>query len=57
MMAIQEMIIGYQSTPHPATGITPYEDIMNRTVRTILDCENGISNMSNKEKLINERDR
>ena len=30
---------------------------MNRTVRTKLDCENRISNTSNKEKLINERDR
>ena len=24
MMAIQTMLIGYRSTPHPATGITPY---------------------------------
>ena len=57
MMAIQEMLIGYRSTPHPATGITPYEGMMNRIVRTKLDYENRISNTSNKEKLINERDR
>ena len=57
MMAIQEMPIGYRSIPHPATGITPYEGMMNRTVRTKLDYENRISNMSNKEKLVNERDR
>ena len=57
MMAIQEMLIGYRSTPHPATGITPYEGMMNRTVGTKLDYENRISNTSNKEKLINERDR
>ena len=57
MMAIQEMLIGYRSTPHPATGITSYEGMMNRTVRTKLDYENRISNTSNKEKLINERDR
>ena len=56
-MAIQEMLIGYRSTPHPATGITPYEGMMNRTVRTKLDYENRISNTSNKERLINERDR
>ena len=55
MLAIQEMLIGYRSTPHPATGITPYEGMMNRTVRTKLDYENRISNTSNKEKLINER--
>ena len=30
---------------------------MNRTVRTKLDYKNRISNTSNKEKLINERDR
>ena len=57
IMAIQEMLIGYRSTPHPATGITPYEGMMNRTVRTKLDYEKRISNTSNKEKLINERDR
>ena len=57
IMAIQEMLIGYRSTPHPATGITPYEGMMNRTVRTKLDYENRISNTSDKEKLINERDR
>ena len=57
MMAIQGMLIGYRSTPHPATGITPYEGMMNRTVRSKLDYENRISNTSNKEKLINERDR
>jgi hypothetical protein len=34
--AIQEMIIGYRSTPHPATGISPYEALMKRQVRTKL---------------------
>ena len=57
MMAKQEMLICNQSTPHPATGITPYVGIINRTVRTKLYYENRISNMSNKEKLLNERDR
>ena len=32
MMAIQEMLIGYRSTPHPATGITQYEGMMNKPV-------------------------
>ena len=57
MMAKQEMLICNRSTPHPATGITPYEDIINITVRTKLYYENRIINMSNKEKVINERDR
>ena len=57
MMAMQEMLIGYRSTPHPATGISPYEGMMNRTVRTRLDYESRISNEPNKGKRINERDR
>ena len=36
-IAIQELLIGYRSTPHPATGITPYDAMMNRKVRTKLD--------------------
>ena len=35
--AIQELLAGYRSTPHPATGITPYQAMMNRYVRTKLD--------------------
>ena len=28
-VAVQNMLTGYQSTPHPATGIAPYEAMMN----------------------------
>ena len=56
MMAMQEMLIGYRSTPHPATKISPYERMMNRTVRTRLDYESRISKHSKEEKQINERD-
>ena len=35
--AIQCMLTGYRSTPHPATGYTPYEALMKRNVRTKLD--------------------
>jgi len=28
-VATQEMLTGYRSTPHPATGVTPYEALMN----------------------------
>ncbi|CAC5366910.1 unnamed protein product [Mytilus coruscus] len=34
--AIQEMLMGYRSTPHPATGISPYQALMNRPIRTKL---------------------
>lgn len=38
--AIQYMLMGYRSTPHPATGYSPYEALMKRDVRTKLDYEN-----------------
>ena len=38
-IATQEMLAGYRSTPHPATGVTPYEALMNRQVRTKRDAE------------------
>ena len=36
-LAIQELLMGYRSTPHPATGVTPYEAMMNRRVRRKID--------------------
>ena len=39
-VAIQEMLMGYRSTPHPATKTAPYAAIMNRQVRTTLDHTN-----------------
>lgn len=35
--AIANMLMGYRSTPHPATGVSPYKALMNRDVRTKLD--------------------
>ncbi|CAC5366626.1 unnamed protein product [Mytilus coruscus] len=35
-IAVQEMLVGYRSTPHPATGVSPYEALMKRRVRTKL---------------------
>ena len=35
--ALQYMLMGYRSTPHPATGYSPYEALMKRNVRTKLD--------------------
>ena len=35
--ALQYMLMGYRSTPHPATGYCPREALMKRNVRTKLD--------------------
>ena len=36
-LAIQKLLTGYRSTPHPATGVTPYDAMMDRKVKTKLD--------------------
>ena len=56
-MAMQEMLTGYRSTPHPATGISPYEGMMNRTIRTKLDYVSRMNGQTKNEKLVNERDK
>ena len=35
--ATYDMLQAYRETPHPATGATSYELLMNRTIRTKLD--------------------
>ena len=56
--AIQELLAGYRSTPHPATGITPYQAIMNRYMRTKLDYTDRESRTETvTAEIINERDR
>ena len=52
------MLIGYRSTPHPATGISPYEALMKRQVRTKLGYIQRKHNdrQITKEKEINERE-
>ena len=56
--AIQEMLTGYRSTPHPATGVTPYEALMNRQVRTKLDHQTRESNHeSARDSAVNKRDK
>ena len=56
-IAMQEMLTGYRSTPHPATGITPYEGMMNRQVRTKLDHHPGTLEKSYDDLYVNEKDR
>ena len=58
-ISIQEMLVGYRSTPHPATGMTPYQGMMNREVRIKLDYINNTrdNNSTANEIKISERDR
>ena len=58
-ISIQEMLVGYRSTPHPATGMTPYQGMMNREVRIKLDdINNTRDNHSTANEIeIAERDR
>ena len=54
--AIQDMLIAYRSTPHPATGITPYEAMRGATVRIKLDYLNPEMQKSERDDIINQRD-
>ena len=38
--ALQETLMGYRATPHPATNVTPYEALMHRKVRIMMDTMN-----------------
>ncbi|XP_053391998.1 uncharacterized protein K02A2.6-like [Mercenaria mercenaria] len=49
--AIQEMLMGYRSTPHHATGYSPYEALMKRTVRTKLDYKHPQGPILNQRKM------
>ena len=40
-IAEQDMLTSYRDTPHPATGVTPYEALHGRPIRTRLDREPG----------------
>ena len=53
-LAIQDMLMGYRSAPHPATGYTPYEALMKRNVRTKLDFKSfsGGRNINQMERNI-----
>ncbi|CAC5379696.1 unnamed protein product [Mytilus coruscus] len=55
--AIQDMLMGYRSTPHTATGFTPYETLMNRNVRTKSDHVLNNNETENIDKEITQRDK
>lgn len=57
-IAIQEMLTGFRSTPHPATRIMPYETMMNRPVRMKLHYQARATIFNNpKDITINRKDK
>jgi hypothetical protein len=54
--AIHDMLIAYRSTPHPATGITPYEAMRGMTIRTKLDHEEPDAEATDSNEKINQKD-
>ena len=55
-IAIENMLIAYRETPHPATGISPYQAIRNREIRTKLDYINQNKMKSEEDKKMEDRD-
>ena len=56
-IAVQEMLMAYRDTPHPATGVSPYRAMTNRPIRTKLDYIPPIKEEpSAQDQNINQRD-
>ena len=56
-MVVQDMLIAYRDILHPATGISPYQAMMNRPVRTKLDYTVPVKERSSRDKMMDEKDR
>ena len=54
--AVQDMLTAYRSTPHPATGVAPYEALKGTSVRTKLDYIEPEPQRNEKDDLIDRRD-
>ena len=54
--AVQNMLIAYRSTPHPATEVAPYEALRGTPVRTKLDYIEPEPQRNEKENIIDRRD-
>jgi len=52
---VENMLTAYRDTPHPATGVTPYDAMKNRRVRTRL--ESGPQQQVPQDSEIDRRDR
>ncbi|XP_068726392.1 uncharacterized protein [Montipora capricornis] len=56
-MAVQDMLMAYRDTPHPATGISPYQDMIKRPARAKLDYTVPRKERSSRDKRMDEKDR
>ena len=54
--ALQDMLIVYRSTPHPATGVAPYGALKGTTVRRKLDYIEPETRRNEKDDIIDRRD-
>ena len=54
--AVQDMLIAYRSTPHPATGVAPYEALKGTPVRMKLDYIEPKPQRDEKDDIIDRRD-
>ena len=55
-VAVCDMLMAYRDTPHPSTGITPYQAMSNRSIRTKLD-HTVTRERSEQDDLMDEKDR
>ena len=55
-MAVHDMLMAYRDTPHPATGVNPYQAMSNRPIRTKLS-HATLKERSEQDDLIDERDK
>ena len=54
--AVQDMLIAYRSTLHPATGVAPYDALKGTSVRTKLDYIEPEPQRNEKDDIIDRRD-
>ena len=54
--AIHDMLVAYRGTPHPATGISPYEAMRGMAIRTRLDYIVPNMKTSTEDKQVNNND-
>ena len=54
--AVQDTLIAYRSTPHPATGVAPYEALKGTPVRMNLDYIEPEPLRDEKDDVIDRRD-
>ena len=54
--AVQDMLIAYRSTPHPATGVAPYKALKGTPVRMKLDYIEPKPKRDEKDNIIDRRD-